>query len=409
MPLRPLRGPDVSLSLETARDIAIEAFARDLIRTLKDFSLTPSHMGHWEPLDQIFDEARFAEMLCATVTENESYRKGYADLGAKKPAFEVSVDWVKGPQPYPNSLLLVLPESYFKESDNVERFVQLAARLFGVSGAFYGNALHSVEQPKFTGPSGSLGRFADKGLVDVFWLNLFGPEYVRFFGAEKFQSMPHGEVRRLERGGLMFVSRASPLQYGTEETKLAEECIKRHLDRGAFLDRDHPDKALNHPVIDLSELRVALAESVTRTSAAVLEAQEKWIRERGRLAQRFVDRMTRGGVSLDYGEASLAALDRHLAGKGGNEELVREAAAYLSEVILRSLPLDSPGLLTIDRTYGEVALMIPSLHDGIFPLDRVRKLCAQGKEYSLSFLWRTIKARLGEAENKEGNVRSQRI
>ncbi len=410
-----MRGPSVDAVVYTSRDISIPEYAKRLLLWVRDAGFKPTHLDQYEPMRSPFREEDFLRLWGEPMACSQIKELGGVLMGGSEPRFEAHFNWNRGPGAYFNSVGFAVKEEYFRREGATGDFLRILVELFETLEGAYGNAQHSAEsgrRPFFVmrydsegRPKGksTIGVYPSMGQLNLYWANLFGPEWAALFGKDKLANLPSGRAQELARGAYMVLTAESPLACRDERAWRMQDRIKEHLDSGAFLDWNGPERPLNHPDFDFSELRRWTSPQQAKAAEISIpgkpsKAQRTWLKDYPELAKRFVDRMAHGGVVLDYRPQSLTVLDRYLAGKQMSEDLIAEAGAYFAEVVMHALQPNHPGLLSVHPEYEEIELFIPRIGDGVFPIERVRKLCIEGMEYSLSFLWGTIKQRLNTAE-----------
>ena len=91
-----------------------------------------------------------------------------------------------------------------------------------------------------------VGRDLEKCLPGVYWINIFGREYVDWFGRERLASVPCFRREELKDGSVLVQSAEDMHYFETEEAINAEKIID-HLGRDAFFDIKQPERACRVP------------------------------------------------------------------------------------------------------------------------------------------------------------------
>jgi hypothetical protein len=90
----------------------------------------------------------------------------------------------------------------------------------------------------------------NKHIMHLFWLTVFGPQYVDLFGKDKLLSTPASAVHQLPYGGIgvELTSGIENTPESEQEFILARDSAERHLDSNAFYDKFLPvDHIYNTP------------------------------------------------------------------------------------------------------------------------------------------------------------------
>jgi hypothetical protein len=78
-------------------------------------------------------------------------------------------------------------------------------------------------------------------LPGLYWLNFFGPTYLRLIGRERVLGAPAYEVKALGQGVLASLD-PSCNAWQSAEYRRREQAVLDHLGRQYFFDRDHPNR-----------------------------------------------------------------------------------------------------------------------------------------------------------------------
>lgn len=160
--------------------------------------------------------------------------------------------------PHPDWLNMGLDMAFFAADEHAEHFLQFAKSLYEWGDMVYGFAAHPndykaqtwLPQQVIIGNRlvGAVGQKVMDALPGIFWANFFGPDYVNWFGREKFDQLPCYRLEELPDGGRLVLTSPSPLEYDTSgET---QEAIKHYLGRLAFGDVAHPERPTISPFKD---------------------------------------------------------------------------------------------------------------------------------------------------------------
>ena len=240
-----------------------------------------------------------------------------------------------------------------------------------------------------------VGGTPEWGLVDIYWMNLFGPPYVEFFGEEKLLTAPCYRRERLPDGGFLILTSPSPLLHDKPETKKLETALKDHLNNDAFFDRSNPEKKLRAPRFPQPQRpeKVEFRWREEPVSRREREAALRWIEENEVYAKAFVEKMRRRGVKLDYSEESLDLVDRYVLesrrrGDQLNDEDLLEIGAYVAQTVIRNLG----GEWSFKEEFGEPCLTTQGT--GTFPRNKVWKLWKFGEGDCVAYWYDVLKSGL---------------
>lgn len=250
----------------------------------------------------------------------------------------------------------------------VERLVDAA---FKLPGAAYGYVTTS-ERREAQHIVGTL----NQRIPGVFYMNVFGLEYMRFFGDRLAQCHWQRSEQSDDRfTGWLFHS----LDDASDDTGagLREDEIKTCLGRGYF-DGSQAVPQVAAGGNDSQELQNSTAGAVD-------------IKELGRLADAWASSAARQGVALDYSPDSLASSDQLISEIWGLHppENLREVAevvgAYLGEVIRRHVG----GEWAFNDEFRTVG--ISRRGSWIFPMSRAEKRLVDGAGDSLASFYAVVR------------------
>ncbi|MET0649827.1 MAG: hypothetical protein ABW208_24715 [Pyrinomonadaceae bacterium] len=129
-------------------------------------------------------------------------------------------------------LRIVIPFDYFEEAGRAEQrsrdLVSLVRALCEVCRPAYGYAhskgdLMSGSDPHTGDP------FAPAEVYEVYWLNVYGAEMVERKGRERVLSTPAAHLEELPGGGILLLTRPTPVDYASEEARSAQAQALAHL------------------------------------------------------------------------------------------------------------------------------------------------------------------------------------
>ncbi len=84
-----------------------------------------------------------------------------------------------------------------------------------------------------------------EGLPGIYWVNLFGPAYLHFFGQEKLRTLGAEMVQEAGPDCLLIRTSDSPFDWNSAETVRTQADVVEKLGKGAFFDLRNPDRM--HP------------------------------------------------------------------------------------------------------------------------------------------------------------------
>lgn len=158
----------------------------------------------------------------------------------------------------PDKLNMGLDLTFFAAEGHAEHFLQFAKSLYEWGEMVCGFAAHPKDykdqtwlpQQVIIGNKlvGAVGQKVMEALPGIFWANFFGPDYVDWFGREKFDRLPCYRLEELPDGGRLILTSPSPLEY--DASGETQETIKSYLGRPAFGDVQHPERPTISPFRD---------------------------------------------------------------------------------------------------------------------------------------------------------------
>lgn len=159
----------------------------------------------------------------------------------------------------PDRLNMGLDITFFSTTSYVEHFLQFAKSLYQWGDMVYGfvanrqdyRAQTWLPQQVIIGNK-LVGVVGDNEVMSampgIFWANFFGPDYVDWFGRERFDQLPCYRLEELPDGGRLILTSPSPLEY--DMSGETQEAIKHYLGRLAFGDVQHPERPTISPFKD---------------------------------------------------------------------------------------------------------------------------------------------------------------
>jgi hypothetical protein len=116
-----------------------------------------------------------------------------------------------------NSLILWVATDYFRDQENVHRFLELTIALYETLASDYGYvhptkdelAMSTVDDPRYGKTIVPIN--LEKGLPAVYWGNFFGPAYVSLIGKRTLLQLSGYQKIELADGGLLVLTTRTPL------------------------------------------------------------------------------------------------------------------------------------------------------------------------------------------------------
>lgn len=246
----------ITVSVDTDRDISSIEFGRSFIEGLiaiDDGRLAPEFFNSHEPINRSFA----IEGIDAAL---KLWGKGLSIRRRRSPQMLMMVE--PGPpeaikyKRFPWYCIASISSTKFEEQ--AEKLHRYLAHV--ISPGYGRTTLDSeiVEKHYFEineSDGGILQRYVgtvpETQIPSVYWLTYLGPWAIEMIGRNRIETLPVGEVERIDEGYLI---KAYPhlKQSGTPEAHAAEESIKDHLGRHHFFDRSQVDieKLKNPPHVE---------------------------------------------------------------------------------------------------------------------------------------------------------------
>jgi hypothetical protein len=293
---------------------------------------------------------------------------------------------------------LDVDRGYLSDSSKLDQYLTVVKRLYFGLGASYGfvntheMGQHFDKQGKEYGIAIDLRR----ALPDIYWANLFGPEYVEMFGERKIMSAPGHRVEKLPDGGVLLTLTSSPFDFDTDRERFENRRVqlKQHLGIEAFdpsdwnpfetADWTHHGRTPNFRFSNEKNTTVIhAAPSSTQYSdelSSVSRNQwDKWLGNNESLAKELVRDMEAKGVKLDFSGDSLKRLDEHLSNPASrsvhNITFLMKLAAYLAQVVIRNTGVT----WSLGESSDLPELRVGHIH--LSPLARTQKVLSEGETF----------------------------
>jgi len=149
-------------------------------------------------------------------------------------------------------ITVFINDKYFEDPLRTKAFMRLVKSIYTWGNIDHGFVLHEDESDeknaflvgvhKISG-----GHRLELCLPGIYWINLFGPRYVEWFGERRFQTLSAYERERMPDGGQLVLTRPTLLPFNDKASIKFEKGIKKHLGNRAFFDKKHPGWNTNAP------------------------------------------------------------------------------------------------------------------------------------------------------------------
>lgn len=219
----------------------------ELFQKYEDVGLSPKHYG---PSDaRTFDLSDLDESY---IEETWTKVKG-GTFKAKKPwgfiGYVFYIFNLKGP--VSSEFHFSLDQKYFDDEERVSRFLELSKDIYYWGKMDHGYIASNIEteSKNSLGTGGWGGANLKISLPGIYWLNFFGPRYVNWLGAEKFEKLEVYKKEKLNDGGWMIFSRPDLLNYESKAIRNEEKKIIKLIGDKAFFEKNKPWKKLITPPI----------------------------------------------------------------------------------------------------------------------------------------------------------------
>jgi hypothetical protein len=349
---------ELELTLFTDYDFGSPSDATRFLSVISEHpDWVPDKFGEYEPLREKLDLKNPSPFLLAWggKTINETYSRGEVLFKrTRKFRYFGRVLWTRGRKEL-NRVTLRIEADKLGQGD-LDAVIDIAVTLFGAIRGQYGFVCDSEEfveknvidawfDEKLGRRRGGRvqGTNLFEGLPGIYWVNLFGPAYLDFFGQEKLRTLGAEMVQEVEPDCLLIRTSDSPFDWNSAETVRTQVEVVEKLGTGAFFDLRNPDGS--HPApkfekettrggkiggVNVAPLSKEYFERVTDAKAFLTS-----------IGERVEDLRTESGLgaALDHSVQSLQSLDMYLGTiKAVPVESVRNIAAYAGEVLRRQLP-----------------------------------------------------------------------
>jgi hypothetical protein len=199
----------------------------------------PNRMGMYEPLRISYS---LDEAVKLWINSNPKENK-YNLVMFKSNDSHGEIGWSSNRNK--NNISLYLKTEIVTSTKGSEQFINLAKKLFLLTGSIYGYACHISNTIYTPGHN-----FMDC-LGGIRWINLFGPDYVKMFGRERLLSAPCIVEEFAENCFMLLLSKEPKRK--DDELLALEKQIEKHLGEDAFYHEPPPNK----PPTTLEELRAS--------------------------------------------------------------------------------------------------------------------------------------------------------
>jgi hypothetical protein len=207
-----------------------------------------------------------------------------------------------------NELMSGVDERYFKKEQGAETLLSRVKAIYAWGHMLHGHICHEQDwnQKNYFGvptkiaggkTSSTGGLRLEYGIAGIYWANFFGPQYVDFIGAERFESVPAHYKEALSDGGYLIVTSPSPLDYGQREVLKLQEQIIDHLGREFFFEKKRPKKPCRVPAFEYEQ----------QTQESDLIRMEKMMNDLAEAGVTFA--RDNFGIRLDYSEDSIKMVE----------------------------------------------------------------------------------------------------
>jgi hypothetical protein len=121
-----------------------------------------------------------------------------------------------------------LPDHPDQGKERTQHLVSLVTALANVLHPLYGYAHIQADASLGTDPHTS-DSFAPIGVYEIHWLNIYGKNLVEQLGRERVLSTPCFHCEELAGGGVLLLSRPTPLDYASDEARMDQAAALAHL------------------------------------------------------------------------------------------------------------------------------------------------------------------------------------
>lgn len=147
---------------------------------------------------------------------------------------------------------MFLDDLYFQDSFRMDAFFELIRKIYAWGKMDHIYVAHNdefeVKNSFLMGPHQvSGGNRLDQCLPGIYWITVFGPRYIEWFGESKFERLSAFLTERMEDGGRFVMARSGILPYNESQVISIEKKIIKQLGKKAFFDNRHPDRKTISP------------------------------------------------------------------------------------------------------------------------------------------------------------------
>ena len=154
---------------------------------------------------------------------------------SQKPALDTSFwFWLPPRHPKLDISIKVKPLSLFAEEERCRQFVEMVRTWASryptpYASAHSGDDAELAGYPDFGRDRRSAFREGFNKIYEVFWLNVFGPQFVESVGRERMLSTPAHRVEELPNGCVLLVLWPTAADFASEEARVAQARAHVHL------------------------------------------------------------------------------------------------------------------------------------------------------------------------------------
>lgn len=247
-------------SIYTRATFDTEDRARALVNyLLASPRFAPDRFGAYEPLRRLTpDRVEKAISLIVSRAEQERDPDRVQSLTlfecSRRPRCNYYVSWARLPHRAFEISGYQVEDDFVRHVENLAGWLDFVFGLLHLHEAWYALFALGVEtheknfltwrkqHPRAVDPAKGIvkesgaGLELTEGIPGVYWGNYLGPFYVKWFGRDRFDSLPCVEKRWLDTGGIFFTTAPTPFDWDTSEARQLQQAIKKHLGTDAFFD-----------------------------------------------------------------------------------------------------------------------------------------------------------------------------
>jgi hypothetical protein len=343
---------NISSVIKSVENWASQEKAIEFAQLLSEeiYILKPERFDRCEPAHYAFNRENLTKIF-----ELWTPKTGGVILKRKAPheAF-ILVDFCYKESKRFETLSLGFDEKYIKEGRGLEQILSSIIKLYKWGMPAHGYICHNEDwtrknQYYTEGVNDILGRpmpqwggnQLQKGLPGIYWANLFGPIYVKFFGRERFLSVPAYYKEELSDGGFLILTSETPFDYKEKKVQYMEKEIIEHLGKDAFFENSNPVKICNTPQFEFKQEALGRSIEVSANDEVKYAIPDpyKFINKMPDIIKMLEMKMKN---KLDYTFSSLNHIDKMIYKKSEHNsqpwideegaQLIQELTAYYGEV-----------------------------------------------------------------------------